>query len=277
MSIYIPEIFVAGAVPYGSQNPLEVAYHNISSLLDDEDINLITSTYEGLVYFIGAHSRDFVGAVGSEMPLACALPSIKEHSGDGVYTYPTGLMYAVIVKKGGTMRSFTAKKEVVEEYANSNKLPVYPAEYYEPIKWQWQGYRLHSLNQSRKIGKSALNIGSFIAVFFALLWVSLSAAESHFNKQSNKVQGEIVKDMQSAVSFLQANSYHKMENYFSDIQRLSVAARKNKGVINIYKLNGGNITWELKFPAWVTASAYSHLGDNLKVENTGSEIIVRKE
>lgn len=294
---YIPDVFIVGSIQhkknFSENEALEMAYHNSAYILDDENIKLVVSIDNDTVHYIAAKAKDFVDAISSSEPpiynpLSAALPgkligmSKTIHRGDGLYVFPASIspLYHCIAVANGKLSSYTAKiEEITEDYPG---LPVFNyANKDENIMAEWITPKSWSEKNIYAFTKKTIKTGIYITVvsiiiFFASILMEYS--NNYENKQREKIE-QILNSLNNTVTLLQKNNINPMLLYIETLQKLTAVTEKNYGVIEEYKVDNGKIIWTMRLPAWVVASEFKHLGDNISVDydNIKKEIILKSE
>lgn len=276
---YIPDIFIAGGLPYKGHSADEVVYHNAAFTFDDEDVNIIVKSSDTHVYYLAAHAKDFPGKYPCGTSLASALPGMPLHQGDGLYTYTIGVMLACVSVKTSNnvkeLKSFLVSNDMAEKYANDNNLKIYNTNNNPPI--EWKGYRLAQLQKDRGIIKGSLMIGSFIALPLIIIWIFIASEVSHITNSSNTIKNKVKEVMVKNINNIKfALLSSPIDKFLGEITNIGVVVTKNKGFVEVYKVEGGESFWIINLPEWVVASEYSHLNGKLKVTNSNNRITVKK-
>lgn len=275
MESFVPDVYIAGTVPYGSQDPLEAAYHAAASSLDDEDIRLIISLENGVVYFLAAHSKDFPLGAQCGTPLANALPNSPGHKGDGKYILTAGTYSLVVEKEGGKLKSFVVKTEKIQSLLKGDNEKVFSVD--DMPLLEWEGYRAKRTDEARKAVSMAVRAGVLFFLVLFLMYITLSMAEGYFAGKAAASKRKVEDNLQKVAEQVQSNTLHPVERHLNEIYRISMVVMKAGGNIEVYKAEDGKITWSAKLPKWVSAGDYSELGSNLKTELAGEKIIIKKE
>mgnify|MGYP001618070972 CR=1 FL=1 len=272
---FTPDVFIAGSFQHKGHDPLEAAYHNASYALDDEDIRLVVSSDKENVYFLAAHGKDFIGHEGCGTTLANALPGIAGHKAEGVYITTSGSLCMCIAVSNQGISAFTSPPEGMRGYASLHKLPSIDTEDMKAV--EWIGYRTETLSDLRTFSDRSIKYGSFCVFFFSLLWIALSFLVGYYSNNVDGIKQKLQVNAKQVATALNTNVAHPAEIFLAEIQKIGSVAAKNKGNIDVYRVEADKVTWEIRLPDWVPASEYQHLG-NVTVAHEGKKIIrVKKE
>lgn len=290
----VPDIFIAGAVQHkkkvSEEEALEIAYHNAAYILDEDSIKLTVSVDKDTVYFIAAKGKDFLpmienGVTSIYNPLSPALPGkligAKKviHKGDGIYVYPSmsTSLYNCVVTFNKKLYSYTAKVEdIVENYPG---LPVIDCNTMsEALLSKWITPRSWVEKKSYKYVRNIIAVGlimSIISFFLCLASVFVFTDKESPEKYSERIAGLF----HNVVHSIKENNKNDILVHLENLQKLTVVAEKNNGVIEEYRVENKKVTWQMRMPPWVVSSDFINLDSNIKTEfdDIKKEVIVRKE
>lgn len=289
----IPDVFIAGAVQHkkkvSREEAAEIAYHNAAYILDEENLKLTVSVDKDVVYFIAAKGKDFLSMIedGSTLiynPLSLALPGklvgAKEtvHRGDGIYIYPSSTsLYHCVVTLNKKLYSYTARVEDIME--NYPGLPVIDCNTVEEsLLARWITPRSWSAIKSFQIVKNAVAVGLGMSIVSFCMYLASNFMFTD-NKSNGRQNEQIVGLFHNVIHSVQESNKNDVLMHLESLQKLSAVAEKNRGMIEEYKVEGKRITWQMRLPAWVVSSEFTHLDSNITTEfnDATREVIVRKE
>ena len=272
---FTPDIIVAHSVCHGGQDISEVAWLNSRAALDDDDVQLICAKQNDRVFFIAAHAKDFAGIIVAGTELGHALPGMRGHRGDGIYTLSFGNQLSCVVKDGDDLATFTASIDLVGKYALKNGLSIIPCDGLDLVPWQ--PYRLHASLQASKMVRYIVYAGIAMAVITSALWIALAIGNSEVQKNVADLNTAVSQNLRVTAQAYQDNLNQPIDGLFGEMSILKESVIQKQTIIDYYKFEKGKSSWQIRLPKWVSASDYASLGANLKAELVKDEIVIRKD
>lgn len=272
--IYTPDSVIAAAVPYGKEDPRDVAYNNAAYALDRDDVNLIYSVEGRFVYFIAASSRDFTGHANAATPLAAALPNMKGHQGDGAYITISGSAYAVVIKRENDMFSYVGDKQSVEAFIATHGVPTINT--MESSVVPWEGYNLGSLRRASEVSKIAALAGLGVLAAAVIMWFIFAMRVNSHDDVINTARSNINRSLDESIKKLSDFSTHPLQKNLHDMQMITNLSTEVGGWVKRYQVDESGIaSWTVELPRWVTGEYLDKFGTGLDVSRPqDSEFIV---
>lgn len=271
---FIPTVFISGANKRHNVSGIDVSYNIAATLLDDEDLMLITSEDEERVYFMAAHSHSFrYDNINKDIdffvtPLANALPHMPDHQGEGIYIYPMGEFFAVISYRGADkIESFFANLNQIKEYQRKIKLEhdedlkIIDTSNMTPIKWV--GYRTGKIIENKKIVRTT-NLFCLLFMFICMsLIVFANIVNGMYSEKTVKFYMTALADIENLVQRVNLSNINQIEKYFNEIQKVGKFANEKDGYISSFVVENNNIYWTIVMPKWVSIDDYKKISNQI--------------
>lgn len=272
--VYTPDSVIAAAVPFGNEDPREVAYNNAAYALDRDAIHLIYSVDGRYVYYIAASSSDFAGHPNAATPLAAALPGMKEHQGDGAYVTISGSAYAVIIKRENDMFSYVGDKQSVDAFIASHGVPTVNT--LETALAPWEGFQLGSMRRAAELAKISAVTGILVLVLAIAGWFYFALKSTDYSDTIDQSVSSINRSIQTSITKLSDFTTHPLQKSLEDLQRITILSTEVGGWVKKYEVDDkGNVGWTVELPRWVTGEYLDKFGKGLNISRpSDSEFII---
>lgn len=250
---------IAGSVPRASRNPAAAAHLAAQVALDTERLHVLTSMTDSVVFYFAAPSRELTSGATST-PLAAALPSHPAHRGDGCYIHYLGSDAALVVKDGDTISAMFNDREAIQSAIESHDLPVYDVAELAAQPW--------ALETQAGILKKAGDIWAHRIQIVASVWAAVAALAgagfliaSGMNDKTSEVHARQSKELVARVQLSQP-----VFKDLADLNQVNAVLLKAGGWLATYKLDGGQVTYSARLPAWVSKKTIDELGPQIYSE-----------
>lgn len=241
MQAFTPRNFISGRIKAARGQELRTAAVAAAAVLGTENITLVYSSSQGVVWYLAAPAADLASHLGAATPLAAALPGTKNHQGDGAYVCDlANSLQGIVVKHGDNLHSFVGTPEMLKRFAKLEGATVKHACTGEGMVWQLPAEPGKQRDARLKI---ALTLsGLLVALLASGLWLWAARDVTQQTTLRDALYQEHLKAWTTAVGMLEPATYPKA---LADLQKAVAQAIKEKGVLVKFEHQDGRSTWTL--------------------------------
>lgn len=248
---------IAGRFPSTAMDAERAVFYMATAALDTEAVQVVWSFKDGFVSYLAIPAKLAAsGVVTTQM--ACALPGMPEHKGNGIYRLDLSVTVAVVVCTDDRLDYLYHDSDAIDGYLEQYKgLPVVdvgPAPHVE-LSPAVVGARREMRRTLARLARTNMLAASAAAVLFTFAMVGVSFMNRSSGVNTSNVRNELVRTVDELV--LQ----NKLADQMEELMRVSATATRAGGWIKDYRLmKDGKAAFVVVLPEWVTHDYVESLG-----------------
>jgi len=251
---------VAGRIAVVKGKAEKSVQYTAASALQAERIHVVISERDGFAYYLAVASSILASEPNFKSELAAALPTHENHRGDGIYVCYANGVGTAIVFSGERFEYYFSESEAIADLIETEGLSVFDVS--AAVGW--------ALTSAVGRNESAGQQFGFLLARFAVGWlfvlviilVGLHVA-SYFTKALSSAEITAA----YAVATKQIETTQPLANDLANIEKVSNVAIKSGGWIEKFELkDGGDPSYRLSLPQWVSKDYVDALGAGVKTE-----------